>query len=123
MGFISCGMQCRVQHCSTHYKPGSEAAVEQLSQQVMIASSTIPLESCDEYSTPADSQDPQNVQEILCEVTVNDEDEDIVISEKLARAIKWEGEFAFVGRTYLFGRIYRSNLRRRSDDHALLYVW
>jgi hypothetical protein len=26
------GMQCSVQHCSTHYKPGSETAVEQLSQ-------------------------------------------------------------------------------------------
>jgi len=83
-------MQCRGQHCSTHCKPGSEAAVEQLSQQVMIASSTIPLELCDENSTPSDSQEPQNVQEILCEETVNDEDEDIVISEKLARAIKWE---------------------------------
>jgi hypothetical protein len=32
MGFISCGMHCRVQHCSTHFNPGSEAAVEQLSQ-------------------------------------------------------------------------------------------
>ncbi len=59
--------------------------MEQLSQQVMIASSTIPLELCDENSTPSDSQEPQNVQEILCEETVNDEDEDIVISEKLAR--------------------------------------
>ncbi len=28
---------------------------------------------------------------------VNDEDEDFVISEKSARAIDWEGEFAFVG--------------------------
>jgi hypothetical protein len=76
-------MQSRDQHCSTHGKPGSEAAVEQLSQQVMIASSesTIPLELCDENSTPSDSQDPQNSQEILCEETVNDEDVDIVISE------------------------------------------
>ena len=70
-------MHCRVQHCSTHCKPGSETAVEQLSQQVMIASSTIPLELIDENSTPSDSQEPQNVQEILCEETVNDEDEDI----------------------------------------------
>jgi hypothetical protein len=54
----------------------------------MIASSTIPLELCNEYSTPSDSQDPQKAQEILCEETVNDEDEDIVISEKSARAIK-----------------------------------
>ncbi len=44
---------------------------------------------CDEYSTPS-SQDLQNVQEILCEETVNDEDEDIVISEKSARAINWK---------------------------------
>ncbi len=48
-------MQSRDQHFSTHDKPGSEAAVEQLSQPVMIASSTIPLELCDEYSTPSDS--------------------------------------------------------------------
>ena len=74
MGSILCGMQGREQHCSTHDKPGSEAAVtvEQLSQQVMIASSTIPLELCDDTSTPFDSQEPQNVQEILCEETVND---------------------------------------------------
>ncbi len=97
VGFISCGMQRRVQHCSTHYKPGSEASVEQLLQQVMIASSTIPLELCDGYATPSDSQDPQNVQEILCEETVNDEDEDTMISEKSAPSINWEGEFAFVG--------------------------
>ncbi len=75
-------MQSRDQHCSTHAKPGSEAAVEQLSQQVRISSPTIPLELCDEYSTPSDSHDPQKAQEILCEQTVNDEDEDIVISEK-----------------------------------------
>jgi hypothetical protein len=56
----------------------------------MIASSTIPLELCDEYSTPSDSQIPQKVQEILCEETVNDEEEDIVISEKAARAINWK---------------------------------
>ncbi len=66
-------------------------------EQVIITLSTIPLELCDENSTPSDSQDPQNAQEILCEETVNDEDEDIVISEKLARAMNWEGEFAFVG--------------------------
>jgi hypothetical protein len=63
----------------------------------MIASSTIPLELCDEYSTPSDSQDPQKAQEILCEKTVNDEDEDNVISDKSAHAIDWEGEFAFDG--------------------------
>jgi hypothetical protein len=94
-------MQCRDQHCSTCDETGSEAAVEQLSQQVMIASSTVPLELCDEHSTPSDSQDPQKVQEILCEETVNDEDEDIVISDKAARAIKWEGEFAFVGEEFI----------------------
>jgi hypothetical protein len=43
------------------------------------------------------TQDPQKAQEILCKETVNDEDEDIMISEKAARAINWEGEFAFVG--------------------------
>ncbi len=53
----------------------------------MIASSTIPLELYDGYSTPSDSQNPQNVQEILCEETVNDEDEDIMISKKSPRAI------------------------------------
>jgi hypothetical protein len=63
----------------------------------MIASSTIPLELCDEYSTPYDSQDRQKVQEILCNDTVDDENKDIVISEKAARAIKGEAEFAFLG--------------------------
>ena len=62
----------------------------------MIASSTIPLELCDEYSTPFDSQDLQKVQEILCKETVNNEDEDIVISEKAARAIKGKAEFAYL---------------------------
>jgi hypothetical protein len=70
-------MQSRDQHCSTGNETGSKAAIEQLSQQVMIASSTIPEESCDEYSTPFDSQDLQKAQEILCKKTVNDEDEDI----------------------------------------------
>ncbi len=85
MGFISCGMQCRGQHCGTHCKPGSEAAVEQLSQQVMIASSTIPLELCDENSTPSDSQEPQNVQEILCEETVSLEKNSSLRSSRMAR--------------------------------------
>jgi hypothetical protein len=66
----------------------------------MIASSTIPLELCDEYSTPFDSQDLRKAQEILCKETVNDEDEDIVISEKVARAIKGEAEFAFLGEEF-----------------------
>jgi hypothetical protein len=63
MGCILCGMQSRDQHCSTRDEIGSETAVEQLLQQVMIASYTIPLELCDEYSTPYDSQDLQKVQE------------------------------------------------------------
>jgi hypothetical protein len=45
---------------------------------------------------PFDSQDLQQAQEILCKETVNDEDEDIVISETAARAIKGEAEFAFL---------------------------
>jgi hypothetical protein len=97
-----CGMQSRDQHCSTRDETGSETAVEQLLQQVMRASSTIPLELCDEYSTPYDSQDLQKVQEILCEEAVNDndEDEDIVISEKAARAIKGEAEFSCLGEEF-----------------------
>jgi hypothetical protein len=97
-----CGMQSRDNHCSTRDETGSETAVEQLSQQVKIASSTIPLELCDEYSTPNDGQDLQKVQETLCKDTVNDEDEDIVISEKAARAIKGEAEFAFLGEEFTF---------------------
>ncbi len=92
----------RDQHCSTRDETGSKAAVEQLSQQVMIASFTIPLELCDEHSTPCDSQDIQKVQEILCKETVNDEDEDILISEKAARAIKGEAEFAFLGEEFTY---------------------
>ncbi len=75
-------MQSRDQHCSTRDETGSKVTVEQLSQQVMIASSMISLELCDEYSTPFDSQDLQKIQEILCKETVNDKDEHIVISEK-----------------------------------------
>ncbi len=59
----------------------------------MIASSMIPL--FDENSTPFNSQDLQKVQEILCKETVNDEDEDIMISEKAARAIKGEADLLF----------------------------
>ncbi len=55
---------------------------------------------CDEYNTPFDSQDLQKVHEILFKETVNDEDEDIVISVKEARAIKGEAEFAFLGEEF-----------------------
>ncbi len=83
-------------------KVAISTAAPTISQEVRqlrnsLASSTTFLELCDEYSTPSDSQDLQKVQEILCEETVDDEDEDIVISEKSARAINWEGEFAFIG--------------------------
>jgi hypothetical protein len=66
----------------------------------MIASSTIPLELCDEYFTPFDSPDRQKVQEILCCDTVDDESRDIVISEITACAIKGEAEFAFLGKEF-----------------------
>ncbi len=66
----------------------------------MIALSTIPLVLCNEYSTPFDGQDLQKAQEILCKETVNDRDEDIVISEKAACAIKGEAEFAFLGEEF-----------------------
>jgi hypothetical protein len=46
-----------------------------------------------------ESQDLQKVQAILCKETVNDEDKDIVISEK-ARSIKGEAEFAFLGEEF-----------------------
>ncbi len=39
-------------------------------------------------------------QKILCKETVNDEDEDIMISEKAAHAIKGEAEFAFLGEEF-----------------------
>ncbi len=72
----------------------------QLSQQVIIASSMIPLELCHEYSTPYDSQDRQKVQEILSDDTVDDENKDIAISEIAARAIKGEAEFACLGEEF-----------------------
>ncbi len=74
--------------------------MEHLSQQVMTASSVIPLKLCDEYSTPYDSQDRQKFQQILCNDTINDENKDIVISEIAARAIKGEAEFAFLGEEF-----------------------
>jgi hypothetical protein len=86
----------------------------------MIVSSTIPLELCDEYSTPYDIQDLQKVQEILCKETVNDEDEDIVISEKAVSAIKGDAEFAFL--VYLYRRNQASNPQRRSDFFARFLV-
>jgi hypothetical protein len=100
MGALLCGMQSRDQHRNTRDETRSETAVEQLSQQVMIASSTIPLELCDECSTPYDRQDCQKVQEILCDDAVDDENKDIVISGIAGRAIKGEAEFAFLGEEF-----------------------
>ncbi len=68
--------------------------MRQLLQQVMIASSTIPLDLCNEYYASYDSLDRQKVQEILCYNTADEENKDIVISEITARAIKEEAEFA-----------------------------
>ncbi len=96
MGSILCGMQSRDPHCSTRDETGSETSVRQLLQQVMIASSTISLESCYEFSTPYGSPDLKKIQEILCYDTVDDENKDIVISEITARAINEEAEFAFL---------------------------
>jgi hypothetical protein len=62
----------------------------------MIASSTFPLELCNEYSTPYDSPDRQKAQEILCNDTVDDGNKDNVISEITPRAIKGEADFAFI---------------------------
>jgi hypothetical protein len=80
--------------------PVMRQEVRQLSQQVMIASSTIPLELCYEYSTRYDSPDLQKVQEKYCDDTVDGENKDIVISEIMARAIKGEAEFAFLGEEF-----------------------
>jgi hypothetical protein len=100
MGSILCGLQSRDQHCNIRNETGSETAVEQLSQQVMIASPTIAMELCDGYSTPYDSQDRQKVQEILCDYIVDDENKDIVISEIATRAITGKAEFAFLGEEF-----------------------
>ena len=84
-------MQSRDQHCSTRDETGSEASVRQLSQQVMIASSRIPLESCYEYS----NMTVQIVRKFnpVCDDTVDDKD--IVNSEIRAHAIKGEVELLF----------------------------
>ncbi len=47
-----------------------------------------------------DSPDPQKVQEILCDDTVDDKNKDIVISDFTASAIKGEAEFAFLGEEF-----------------------
>jgi hypothetical protein len=52
-----------------------------------MASSTIPLEWCDEHSRPYDSPNRQTVFDILCEDTIDDQNKEIVISIT-ARAIK-----------------------------------
>jgi hypothetical protein len=100
MGLLYVICKVAIKHCSTRDETGSETVISQLSQQVMIASSKIPLEWFDEYSTPFDSPGRQNIQEILCDDTVDDESKDIVISENTARAIKGEVEFAFLGEVY-----------------------
>ncbi len=97
-------MQSGDQHCRIRDEAGSETAVRQLSLQVMIASSTIPLELCGLYSTPYDSTDRQKVQEILCDDTVDDENKDTIISEISASANKGEAEFAFLGEEFTFSR-------------------
>ncbi len=74
--------------------------MRQLSQQVMIASSMIPLELIDEYFTPYNSPDRQKVQDIPCDDTIDEENKDIVISEITAHAIKGEAEFAFLGEEF-----------------------
>ncbi len=69
-------------------------------------------ELCDAYHC----QDLQKVQEILCKDTVNDEDEDIVISEK-ARAIKGEAEFFFSERSFLLQQ--KPNQLSATDERQL----
>ncbi len=82
-------LESRDQHCSTRNETRTPGARQlwntchnRTVEQIIIALSTIPLQLCDEYSTPYDSRDLQKVQEMLCSDTVNDEDKDIVNSQK-----------------------------------------
>ena len=70
--------------------------MEQVSQQVMAASSTRPEECCSNYLSPK-IYPMQHRNDILRAGTTADDNEEVIISKKLADAIRYKCEFAFMG--------------------------
>jgi hypothetical protein len=96
MGNFLCGVPCRGSHGSAHNGVGSETAAEQMSQQVMAASSTRPEECYANYSSPT-IYPMQHRHEILRAGTTDDDSEEHTISKKIADTILYKSEFAFMG--------------------------
>ena len=96
MGNFLCGEQSRGSHCCAHSGVGSETSEDQMSSQVMAASSTSPEECYADYPSP-NNYPTQDLHEILCAGSTDDDSVEYTISAKLARAVMAQGEFAFVG--------------------------
>jgi hypothetical protein len=79
MGNFLCGVPCRGSHGSAHNGVGSETAVEQMSQQVMAASSTRPEECYANFSSPT-IYPMRHRHEILRARTKADDSEEHVMS-------------------------------------------
>ncbi len=83
--------------CSAHVGNGSETTVEQESQQVR-ASGIDSQKCCVDRDTPFDYPVREKVSEIPGRISIDlDGMYDIIISEKLSRALRGECEFALVG--------------------------
>ena len=91
-----CGVPCRDSHGSAHIGVGSETAEDQVSQQVMAASSPRP-EECPANCASPTIYPAQHRHEILCAGTTADGSEEHYISKKIADTILYKSEFAFMG--------------------------
>jgi hypothetical protein len=96
MGNFLCGVPCRGSHGSAHNGVWSETASEQMSQQIMAASSTRPEECYANYSSPT-IYPMQHRHEILRAGTTIDDSEEHTISKKIADTIRYKGEIVFMG--------------------------
>ncbi len=88
-------MHCHGLHCSAHDGTGSETTKEQKLQQVS-ASGPVSQECYVEYDTPYDCPTSWEGYQIPPRAEI-DEIEEIIILQKLLRAIRGESEFGLVG--------------------------
>ncbi len=95
MGNFLCGVPHSDSHGSAHNGVGGETAAEQMSQQVMAASSTRPEECYANYSSTIYPM--QHRHEILSAGTTANDSEEHTISKKIADTILYKSEFAFMG--------------------------
>ena len=89
-----CGVPCRDSHCSAHNGVGGGTAVEQVSQQVLAASSTRPEECCSNYLSPK-IYPMQHRNDILRAGTTADDNGEVIITKNLADAIRYKCESLF----------------------------